>query len=88
MKPAIPFSCAGKKYAFPVNGPYQKWPQGKNGFKDDFRHDHHDYSAIDIGAARGTPLVALTSGSVLLVRPHKACGQGFVIVGDDGFYYT
>ena len=50
---------------------------------------HHDYPAVDVPVPTGTPVLAVTSGTI--VRAALAatpCGGTVVLVGDDGHRYT
>lgn len=50
---------------------------------------HHNYPAIDIGIAAGTPLYAITAGRVTRTAADEGrCGGTIVIDGHDGFQYT
>lgn len=56
---------------------------------------HHDYAAIDLGLPVGTPLVAMTSGTVttassagIFPEDPNRCGTTVAIAGVDGATYT
>jgi murein DD-endopeptidase MepM/ murein hydrolase activator NlpD len=52
-------------------------------------HSHHDYPAADIAAPEGSPLYALSDGTVLYSWPDDArCGTGFTIQTTDGQTWT
>jgi murein DD-endopeptidase MepM/ murein hydrolase activator NlpD len=52
-------------------------------------HHHHDYPAADIAAPDGSPLYALSDGTVLYSWPDDArCGTGFTIRTTDGQTWT
>lgn len=52
-------------------------------------HHHHDYPAADIAAPEGSPLYALSDGTVLYSWPDDArCGTGFTIRTTDGQTWT
>lgn len=56
---------------------------------------HHDYPAIDLGVPVGTPVFAITSGTIQQAStagtfpadPNR-CGSTIVLLGDDGATYT
>jgi murein DD-endopeptidase MepM/ murein hydrolase activator NlpD len=68
-------------YVFPVAGGAQLISVG---------HTHHDYPAADIAAPEGTPLFALTDGTVVDAYPQGAgnCGIGFTMRAGDGREWT
>jgi murein DD-endopeptidase MepM/ murein hydrolase activator NlpD len=68
-------------YVFPVAGGAQVISVG---------HTHHDYPAADIAAPEGTPLFALTDGTVVDAHPDGAgnCGIGFTMRAADGRDWT
>ena len=52
-------------------------------------HHHHDYPAADIAAPEGSPLYALSDGTVLYSWPDDVrCGTGFTIQTTDGQTWT
>jgi murein DD-endopeptidase MepM/ murein hydrolase activator NlpD len=52
-------------------------------------HTHHDYPAADIAAPEGTPLYALTDGTVEYAWQDDArCGTGFTMKAADGQVWT
>ncbi len=52
-------------------------------------HHHHDYPAADIAAPEGTPLYALTNGTVMYAWDTDArCGTGFTLQATDGQVWT
>jgi murein DD-endopeptidase MepM/ murein hydrolase activator NlpD len=52
-------------------------------------HWHHDYPAADIAAPEGSPLYALSDGTVLYAWPDDdRCGTGFTIRTTDGQTWT
>jgi len=52
-------------------------------------HTHHDYPAADIAAPEGSPLYALSTGSVLYAWSwDQRCGTGFTMQTDDGQTWT
>ncbi len=52
-------------------------------------HVHHDYPAADIAAPQGSPLYALSNGSVLYAWSwDDRCGIGFTMKTDDGLTWT
>jgi murein DD-endopeptidase MepM/ murein hydrolase activator NlpD len=52
-------------------------------------HWHHDYPAADIAAPEGSPLYALSDGTVEYAWPDDArCGTGFTIQTTDGQTWT
>ena len=52
-------------------------------------HSHHDYPAADIAAPQGSPLYALSDGTVLYAWPDDArCGTGFTFQSIDGQTWT
>lgn len=73
------FSCAANSYAFPfVNKEVPTIPKS-----------HHNYSAIDLMAKDGQPLVAVTNGKVIMSHSTDSSkgGIGLTILGDDGYTY-
>ena len=53
-----------------------------------FTKPHHDYPAADIPVPVGTPLYAVTSGTVVSTTMSGRCGYGVTLNGDDGAQYT
>ena len=52
-------------------------------------HTHHDYPAADIAAPEGTPLYALSDGTVLYTwTGDPRCGTGFTFQATDGQTWT
>ena len=52
-------------------------------------HTHHDYPAADIAAPQGTPLYALSDGTVLYTwTGDPRCGTGFTFQATDGQTWT
>jgi murein DD-endopeptidase MepM/ murein hydrolase activator NlpD len=53
-------------------------------------HTHHDYPAADIAAPEGSPLYALSNGTVTEAWPSPTgtCGIGFTIATTDGLTWT
>ena len=52
-------------------------------------HTHHDYPAADIAAPEGTPLYALSDGTVLYTwSGDPRCGTGFTLQATDGQTWT
>jgi murein DD-endopeptidase MepM/ murein hydrolase activator NlpD len=68
-------------YVFPVGGGPQLVSVG---------HTHHDYPAADIAAPAGSPVYALSNGSVEHAwhYPDPRCGIGLTIRTDDGLVWT
>jgi murein DD-endopeptidase MepM/ murein hydrolase activator NlpD len=70
-------------YVFPVGGGAGVVSVG---------HTHHDYPAADIAAPEGSPLYALSNGTVSWVATDAAsggnCGIGFTIGTTDGLSWT
>jgi murein DD-endopeptidase MepM/ murein hydrolase activator NlpD len=76
---AAPVQTAGN-YVFPVGG-------GPSVVS--VSHTHHDYPAADIAAPEGSPLYALSDGTVLYAWTADArCGIGFTIRATDGQTWT
>jgi murein DD-endopeptidase MepM/ murein hydrolase activator NlpD len=68
------------RYVFPVGGGAQVVSVS---------HDHHDYPAADIAAPEGTPLYALSDGTVLYAWSwDDRCGIGFTMKTTDGQTWT
>lgn len=51
-------------------------------------HRHHDYPAWDLALPVGTPVFAITAGTVTAATSGGRCGRGVVVAGSDGFTYT
>jgi hypothetical protein len=50
---------------------------------------HHDFPADDIPVPQGTPVYAVTTGTIIPVTPVSSdCGNGIVLAGDDGYQYV
>jgi ABC-type multidrug transport system ATPase subunit len=50
---------------------------------------HHDFPADDIPVPQGTPVYAVTTGTILTVTPLSSdCGNGIVLAGADGYQYV
>ena len=76
---AAPVQASGN-YVFPVGG----GPAVVS-----VSHAHHDYPAADIAAPQGTPLYALSDGSVLYTwTGDPRCGTGFTFQATDGQTWT
>ena len=78
---AAPTPASGSStYVFPVGG-------GPSVVS--VSHTHHDYPAADIAAPEGSPLYALSDGTVLYAWPDDPrCGTGFTIQTTDGQVWT
>src|SRR5204862_194089 len=76
-------SFSGGSYVFPVGGGAGVVSVG---------HTHHDYPAADIAAPEGSPLYALSNGTVSWAAADPAdggnCGIGFTIDTTDGLSWT
>ena len=71
---------ARSTYVFPVGGGVQVVSVS---------HQHHDYPAADIAAPEGTPLYALSDGTVLYAWTwDDRCGIGFTMKTTDGQTWT
>ncbi|HJT96122.1 MAG TPA: peptidoglycan DD-metalloendopeptidase family protein [Mycobacterium sp.] len=53
-----------------------------------FTRPHHDFPAIDLPVAIGTPVYAVTNGVIVGTPTDGDCGIGVVLNGDDGAQYT
>jgi murein DD-endopeptidase MepM/ murein hydrolase activator NlpD len=72
--------AAAATYVFPVGG-------GPSVVS--VSHWHHDYPAADIAAPEGSPLYALSDGTVMYSWPDDVrCGTGFTIQTTDGQTWT
>lgn len=50
---------------------------------------HHDYPAADIPVPQGTPVYAVTTGTIKAVTQISSkCGNGIVLAGTDGYDYV
>jgi murein DD-endopeptidase MepM/ murein hydrolase activator NlpD len=79
MLSAAPVAGAGN-YVFPVGG-------GPGVVS--VSHYHHDYPAADIAAPEGSPLYALSDGTVLYAWSwDERCGTGFTMQTTDGQTWT
>jgi murein DD-endopeptidase MepM/ murein hydrolase activator NlpD len=73
-------AAAAANYVFPVGG-------GPSVVS--VSHSHHDYPAADIAAPEGSPVYALSDGTVLYSWPDdERCGTGFTIRTTDGQTWT
>jgi murein DD-endopeptidase MepM/ murein hydrolase activator NlpD len=76
---AAPVQASGN-YIFPVGG-------GPGVVS--VSHSHHDYPAADIASPEGSPLYALSDGTVLHAWPaDPRCGMGFTFQAADGQTWT
>jgi hypothetical protein len=56
---------------------------------DYLTNPHHDFPADDIPVPQGTPVYAVTTGTIITVTPISSdCGNGIVLAGDDGYQYV
>jgi peptidoglycan hydrolase-like protein with peptidoglycan-binding domain len=55
--------------------------------RSEYDDPHHDYPAIDLQIPSGTPLYAVTSGTVTRIQG-GSCGNGYSLTGNDGATYT
>jgi peptidoglycan hydrolase-like protein with peptidoglycan-binding domain len=69
----------GGSYALPL-------PRGAVA-RSEYDDPHHDYPALDLPAASGTPAYAVKSGSATPLNS-SSCGLGMQVAGDDGATYT
>jgi murein DD-endopeptidase MepM/ murein hydrolase activator NlpD len=77
--PGAPAAAEGN-YVFPVGG----GPAAVS-----VSHYHHDYPAADIAAPEGSPLYALSDGTVLHAWSYdERCGTGFTMQTTDGQTWT
>jgi len=60
----------------------------RNAAKSSLSAPHHDYPALDISVASGTPFYAITGGKVTRVDQPSGCGLGYILQGNDGAQYT
>jgi murein DD-endopeptidase MepM/ murein hydrolase activator NlpD len=60
----------------------------KGAIRSSLTAPHHDYPAIDIAVASGTPFYAVTSGRATRIYQAGGCGNGVLLRGDDGAKYT
>jgi murein DD-endopeptidase MepM/ murein hydrolase activator NlpD len=60
----------------------------KGAIRSSLTAPHHDYPAIDIAVAAGTPFYAVTSGTATRLYQAGGCGNGVTLRGDDGAKYT
>jgi hypothetical protein len=50
---------------------------------------HHDFPADDIPVPQGTPVYAVTTGTIITITPLSSdCGNGIVLAGTDGYQYV
>ncbi|MDT7699885.1 MAG: hypothetical protein QOJ30_2210 [Pseudonocardiales bacterium] len=74
--------------------PSERGPTGyslvlpKGAIESSLTAPHHDYPAIDIAVAAGTPFYAVTSGTATRLYRAGGCGNGVTLRGDDGAKYT
>jgi murein DD-endopeptidase MepM/ murein hydrolase activator NlpD len=72
----------------PTSGSYV-FPVGGGPGVVSVSHHHHDYPAADIAAPEGSPLYALSDGTVLYAWDSDArCGTGFTLQSADGQVWT
>jgi hypothetical protein len=56
---------------------------------DYLTNPHHDFPADDIPVPQGTPVYAVTTGTIITVTAVSSdCGNGVVLGGDDGYQYV
>jgi murein DD-endopeptidase MepM/ murein hydrolase activator NlpD len=75
--PAPPTTTAVSRQVFPVRGPHQYW----DGFGAGRNHQ-----GVDVGAACGTPLVAVGPGRARFVKYHARAGNYLVIDLKESIY--
>lgn len=66
-------------YSLPV--PKSSLPRGE------YDDPHHDYPAIDLPVATGTPVYAVRSGTATRISDSR-CGYGYSVAGNDGAIYV
>lgn len=80
--PELGSAVAAGGYVLPVE---RRWYDQHPGW---FTKPHHDYPAADIPVPTGTPLYAVTNGTLASTPTSGKCGIGVVLNGNDGAQYT